>query len=574
MRYGESMTHSDLAETTRAWIDGDPDPVDREELTALLAAGDWTTLQERMAGTLEFGTAGIRGAVEAGSNRMNRAVVIRTTAGLSSFLSANRRGPVVVGFDGRKSSRQFAADAVGVLAAAGHEIFFFDEPVPTPLVAFAVTQLGAAGGVVVTASHNPPADNGYKVYDDNGAQIIPPVDSEIAAAIERVGPANQVPRVEEAMTSPDGRIHPLDEERIYRAYWQDVDGVRTREEGSDLSVAYTPIHGVAWRTLRRLVEDAGHRNVHVVEAQRDPDGAFPTVSFPNPEEPGAMDLAIALGRDIDADLVIANDPDGDRLAVVLPGDGNRWRPLTGNQVGVLLADWLLESWSGAETPIVINSIVSSPMLATVAELHGAHFEQTLTGFKWIANAALDLEAQGRGRFVLGYEEALGYSVGSVVRDKDGMSAALVFLDMAAALAEGGLTVDDRLADLHERAGLWVSTQLAITRAGSGGLAEIDAAMEHLRTRRPSSLGGRDVLKSTDYRTGAEHRPRWLAATPLVALELSGDARVLIRPSGTEPKLKIYVDLPGSADDDSKATEDSLRTEADALAEEAAEFIGL
>lgn len=566
--------HEDLAERTRRWIEGDPDPETAAELAALLEDEDWGELGERMGGVLEFGTAGIRGAVEAGSNRMNRAVVIRTTAGLSDFLLQSRSGPVVVGFDGRSSSRQFTEDTVGVLVAAGHTVHYFDEVVPTPIVAFAARHLEAAAAIVVTASHNPPADNGYKVYDANGAQIVPPVDAEIAQAIAAIGSANQVPRREGAMAGGVAGAHRLDLDDIYRAYREQVEAVRTRHVGGDLVVAYTPIHGVGWKVISRLVADAGYRNFHAVVAQRDPDGRFPTVSFPNPEEPGAMDLVKELGREVGAGLVVANDPDADRLAVALPEEGESWRSLTGNQIGVLMADWLLENWTAAEQPIVINSIVSSPMLATVARLHGAHFEQTLTGFKWIANAALDLERAGAGRFAFGYEEALGYTVGPVVRDKDGMSATLVFMDMAQTLAEAGSTVANRLADLYRRAGLWVSTQLSLVRPGTEGQAEIAEAMDLLGEQVPEKLGERAVTNATDYRQGAGERPRWLAATPLVALDLEGDARVLIRPSGTEPKLKIYVDLPGEAGDDLTGVEEGLRVEAEVLAAAAARFIGL
>jgi phosphomannomutase len=565
--------HTDLIRRTRQWIEGDPDPGTRSDLEALLGGERWEELGERMNGVLEFGTAGIRGAVEAGSNRMNRAVVIRTTAGLSAFLQQNRSGPVVVGFDGRSSSRQFAEDTVGVLAAAGHEVAYFSEPVPTPLVAFAARRLGAAAAVVVTASHNPPADNGYKVYDDNGAQIVPPVDVAIADAIAAVGPAAEVPRTEGSMTGDAPGTSELDLEEMYAAYRDEVDAVRTRPNGGPLRVAYTPIHGVGWEIMRRLTADAGYPDFHVVEAQRDPDGRFPTVAFPNPEEPGAMDLVKELGERVEADLVIANDPDADRLAVVLPEAGE-WRPLTGNQIGVLMADWLLEHWHSTERPIVVNSIVSSPMLLAVGELYGAHVEQTLTGFKWIANAAMDLEKQGVGRFVFGYEEALGYSVGPVVRDKDGMSAALVFMDMAMTLAESGNTVRDRLSDLYGRAGLWASTQLSIVRPGSAGVEEIMGAMDRLGERLPNELAGHHVAGGTDYRRGAEGRPRWLASTPLVALDLEEGGRVLVRPSGTEPKLKIYVDLRGEAGDDVEGAEERLREVADEIAAATAEFIGL
>lgn len=564
--------NTELASRTRLWIEADPDPATRAELSALLESEAWPELADRMDGVLEFGTAGLRGAVEAGSNRMNRAVVIRTTGGLADFLTGRRKGPVVVGFDGRTSSRSFAEDTVGVLVAAGIEVRFFPEPVPTPIVAFMARSIGAAAAVVITASHNPPADNGYKVYDSNAAQIVPPVDQEIAAAIDAVGPAVDVPLVEGAMDGATDLAQALDIDSVYSAYREEVDEIRTRRTGSDLTVAYTPIHGVGWRIVSRLVGDAGYRRVHVVKEQRNPDGRFPTVSFPNPEEPGAMDLVKELGESVGADLVIANDPDADRLAVVLPSEAG-WRPLTGNQVGVLMADWLLENWKGSETPIVVNSIVSSPMLATVARLHDAHFEQTLTGFKWIANAALDLESAGKGRFLFGYEEALGYSVGRVVRDKDGMSAALVFLDMAASLVEQGSNVAERLADLYRRAGLWVSTQLSIVRPGSEGLDEIDGAMDRLGDRFPAELGDRRVTAGTDFRLGADDRPRWLAATPLVALDLEGGGRVLVRPSGTEPKLKIYVDLPGEAGEDVYATEKELVAEADELAAATARFIG-
>lgn len=426
---------------------------------------------------------------------------------------------------------------------------------------------------MITASHNPPADNGYKVYDSNGAQIIPPVDSAIAEAISKIGPAKDVPRVEDAMGT-DSPAQRLDFDEIYEAYRRDVDAVRPRSEGSAITVAYTPIHGVGWATFRRLVTDAGYPNVEAVPEQRDPDGRFPTVAFPNPEEPGAMDLVQDLGTRIGADVVLANDPDADRLAVALPTDGGSWRSLTGNQIGVLLADYLLHHWSGGETPIVINSIVSSPMLEAVAELHSAHFEQTLTGFKWIANAALDLEASGVGTFVFGYEEALGYTVGGHVRDKDGLSAGLVFLDLVASLRDEGLTVTDRMGDLYRRAGLWVSTQLSLVRPGTEGLAEITGAMQRLGEVTPVELDGRKVVSVRDFRVGAEERPRWLPATDLVEMSLAEGGRVLVRPSGTEPKLKIYVDLPGDAEGDIARQEGETRAAADRIAAATAEFIGL
>lgn len=537
LRGAPRLTRMDLIQRTVAWIDGDPDPVTRAELQSLLDSGDTAALEERMGPMLRFGTAGIRGVVEAGSSRMNRAVIIKTTAGLGAYLlrrHGSNPGPVVVGFDARLSSRQFAEDTTGVLLAAGFEVFMFPEPTPTPIVAFAGKELQAIATVVVTASHNPPRDNGYKVYDDNGAQIIPPVDEGIASEIELTGPARSVPRAE------IGRATILDD-RLFEQYWCAVDAERPKVEPAPLRIVTTPLHGVGGRPLVEILSKAGYTDIFPVPEQFEPDGRFPTTVFPNPEEPGALDLALELASNIEADLVIANDPDADRLAVAVPGTPD-WQTLSGNQVGVLLADHILTHWHHSVRPIVINSIVSTPMLGAVARYHDAHFEQTLTGFKWITNAALDLEARGVGRFALGFEEALGYSVGPVVRDKDGLSAALVFTDMVAEAQRTGRNVDDLLDDLALRCGTWVSAQHAVVRPGSDGLDDIQAAMERLGNEQPSVVAGRDVVSVTDFRKDSHSRPRWLPADGLMLMELAGDGRVLVRPSGTEPKLKIYVDL--------------------------------
>ncbi len=528
----------DLYELATEWIAGDPDPDTRAELQAMLDRNDISTLRERMAGMLRFGTAGIRGAVEAGNARMNRAVIIKTTAGLAAYLrgrhGAARRGPIVVGFDARLSSEQFAEDTIGVLTAAGFEVRFFPEPTPTPIIAFAGKECGAIATVVITASHNPPRDNGYKVYDDNGAQIIPPVDADIAQAIDGVGPAISVAR-----DTPHTAA--LVDAGLFDRYWAAIAAERPQVEPGPLRVVLTPLHGVGGAPLVEVLNRAGYTDVHPVPEQFPPDGRFPTVAFPNPEEPGALDLATGLATEIEADLVIANDPDADRLAVAIPVR-SQWRALTGNQIGVLLADHVLTHWSHPERPLVLNSIVSTPMLADVATAHGALFEQTLTGFKWISNASFDLEASGAGRFAMGFEEALGYSIGPVVRDKDGISAALVFVDMVSSAKRSGTSVVDLLEDLARRCGLWVSAQHSIVRPGTEGLTEIAAAMTRLGREQPSALAGVEVRSVTDFRHGAEERPRWLPANDLVALTLEGDGRVLIRPSGTEPKLKVYVDL--------------------------------
>ena len=565
----------DLAARTRAWIAGDPDPATRDELEGLLDAGASDELTERMAGTLAFGTAGLRGAVEAGSNRMNRAVVIRATRGLVDVLLARHGGPpaapVVVGFDARLSSRQFTDDTIGVLTAAGIDVRFFPEPIPTPPVAFAAKVLGAPAAIVVTASHNPPADNGYKLYDANAAQIVPPTDDEVAAAIDAVGPAIAVPRLDGALAGSVDLARPVPPD-IFDRYWAEVAAVRPPPPPTTAKVVYTPLHGVGWAPFARVLALGGHAEVVAVPAQVEPDGRFPTVPFPNPEEPGALDLAIALADEEGADVVLANDPDGDRLAAAVP-DGDRWRTLTGNQIGVLLADRMLDAWSGPERPIVINSIVSTPMLGEIARVHGSHFEQCLTGFKWIANAAIDLEAAGAGRFVFGFEEALGYSVGPVVRDKDGLSAGLVFADLVADCRHRGITVLDQLAALHRRHGVWVSTQMSVVRPGTAGLAEIAGAMDRLAGEVPDQLAGHPVLGHRDFRVGEEARPRWLAASALVELDLGGGSRVLIRPSGTEPKLKVYVDLRRDPGDDPEVAEEGALVEAHAIGSSTVAWLG-
>jgi len=524
----------------RQWIDGDPDRKTRSELAALLSSGDVDELADRMAGVLAFGTAGLRGVVEAGSNRMNRATVIRTTAGLAAHLVATTEPEdrlVAVGRDARPSSAAFMEDTVGVLTAAGFDVRYFADPTPTPLVAYAGLTMGACASIVITASHNPPKDNGYKVYAVNGAQIISPEDAQIAGAIAQVGPANAVPRSADAFGQSGAR--PIGPE-LFEDYLRDVD--RSLPSGTsdrNIRVVYTAMHGVGGRFVVDALRRFGYSNVHPVAAQFEPDGTFPTVDFPNPEEPGALDLAHELAHALDADLVLANDPDTDRLAVSVPDPGGSWRPLTGNQIGCLLAEFLLSS---SNDGLAINSIVSSPLLGVIADEHGATWAQTLTGFKWVWNAALDLSEAGHGDLILGFEEALGYSIGTTVRDKDGISAAVAFAALAGQAAAQDRTVLDTLGDLYRKYGVWVSAQASIRREGAAGLADIATAMGVLRSEHPESLAGFDVAGTTDFSENAEARPRYLGATNLIELDLGTSGRVLARPSGTEPKLKIYVDL--------------------------------
>ncbi|MDP9495844.1 MAG: phospho-sugar mutase, partial [Actinomycetota bacterium] len=395
-----------IIEAAQAWIAGDPDPETREALQEMVDSGDVSGLERAMGGTLSFGTAGIRGEVGPGSNRMNRAVVIKTSRGLADYLIEQgaedlHDAPVALGFDARPTSRQFAEDTAGVLAAAGISVLFFPEMTPTPLVAYVAKHVGAPAAVVITASHNPPADNGYKVYGANSAQIIPPVDAGIAAAIERVGPAGEVPRIENAFSGGSDLVTPVPEE-IFESYRDEVYASRPNPQASDFKIVYTPLHGVGARILNRLCAQAQHSGIMMVPEQAEPDGTFPTVSFPNPEEPGALDLALALAEKERAELVIANDPDADRLAAAVPTAGE-WRLLSGNELGVLLGDYVLRYWGESEIAIVINSVVSSPMLGEIARVRQARHEVTLTGFMWIINAGLALEERGEGRFAFGYE---------------------------------------------------------------------------------------------------------------------------------------------------------------------------
>ena len=527
---------TDLLSRAADWGKGDPDPITREHVLRLVESGDTLALGELFSTELTFGTAGIRGQVGPGPARMNRAVVIRTTFGLASHLTSSGGVLVVVGFDARTDSERFAADTVAVLAGAGLRVVRFREPAPTPLVAFTARHLEADAAVVITASHNPREDNGYKVYGSNAAQIIPPVDTDIAEFIGTAPPANEIPVAD----TGSGLIEdpPQDIAAIYRTQ---VNQVRPQPVGSDLKIVYTALHGCGGETLSRLLYEAGHRGLIPVMEQFEPDGNFPTVTFPNPEEKGALDLAMTAARRADADLVIANDPDADRLAAAVLFDGE-WRMLTGNEMGGLLGDFVMRNWDSHSRPIVVNSIVSSPMLSRLADAYGARHESTLTGFKWIVNAGLALESAGEGTFAYGYEEALGYTIGQVVRDKDGMSAALVFCDLVENLRREDATVWDRLEELWAMAGLWGSGQYSIVRPGAEGVASILELVDRLAADPPEDVRGLTVSGVTDYRVGAESRPVWLGAQDLVEMSFGSRGRALARPSGTEPKLKIYVDL--------------------------------
>ncbi len=531
------------------WIAEDPDPATRAELRALVDANDLAALADRFGAKLEFGTAGLRGVIGAGPNRMNRAVVIRTTSGLCAYLKAQAPGAaargVVIGYDGRRMSREFALDAAAVVAAEGLVAHLFDSVCPTPLAAFAVNDLGADAGVMVTASHNPPEYNGYKVYWGNGAQIIPPHDRGIADAIDAVGRADAVPRADLDAARAKGLVRDVGDDVTARY----LDGVRGLSPCADapanLTMVYTAMHGVGADLALRVLARWG-RVVPVAE-QREPDGAFPTVAFPNPEEKGAMDLSLALARRERADLVIANDPDADRLAVALPrGDG--FAQLSGNDVGVLLGHHLLTEGDRGGDRVVAMSIVSSPLMGVIAKSLGARCEETLTGFKWIANRAMEVERESGARFVFGFEEALGYSVSTLVRDKDGVSAAYVVAGLAASLKARGQTLLDRLEAIHREYGYFVSGQRSVTAKGADGMRAIEATMAAFRAKPLAALGGKAVVAVRDFSTGTRTArdgsvtKLGLPPSNVIAYDLEGGGRVMLRPSGTEPKIKYYFDL--------------------------------
>jgi phosphomannomutase len=515
-----------LPELTRAWLAEDPDPVTRAELERLIEQGAEAELADRFSGTLQFGTAGLRGELGAGPNRMNRIVVTRAAAGLAAYLveGGHAGEPVVIGFDARTNSDVFARDTAEVMAGAGLRPLVLPRPLPTPVLAFAIRHLGACAGVMVTASHNPPRDNGYKVYLGDGSQITPPADADIAAKIDAVGALADVPRGEQLETLDDA---------VLDAYLARAAGVVDAGSPRELRVVSTALHGVGGAVLASAFELAGFGAPIAVERQQQPDPAFPTVAFPNPEEPGAIDLALELAREVGADLVIANDPDADRCAAAAPiGPDGGWRMLRGDEVGVLLGAAIAERVGAGERggpgkAIFATSIVSSSMLGKIAARYGIEYQETLTGFKWLSKIE---------HLAFAYEEALGYCVDpGGVRDKDGISAALVIAELAARLKADGRSVGDELERLAAQYGRHSTDQLSVRFTD---LALIPRLMGALRTSPPSALAGFAVERLDDLSEGSAELP----PTDGLRLVLAGGTRIVIRPSGTEPKLKCYLEV--------------------------------
>lgn len=539
----------DLRDEVEAWIADDPDPKTAAELSTMLRENDLLAIKKCFNGLLEFGTAGLRGRVGPGPSQMNRALVSRTAAGIARYMKERGLNSVVIGRDARHGSEQFARDSAEIFAGAGMEVFLLPRPLPTPVLAFALRDLNLDVGVMVTASHNPPEDNGYKVYLGGtvdgiryeGSQIIAPTDKEIFHEIKSIASIKNLPRGEKWVT--------LDES-VIRRYVHSVARVATKAR--EITVVYTALHGVGTETLRSVFHAAGFAEPILVSEQADPDPDFPTVAFPNPEEKGAIDLALERARDFGADLVIANDPDADRCAAAIKDDhSGNWRMLRGDEVGILLGNHIAESLApeARSKAIFANSIVSSSGLSKIAEHFGLRFTETLTGFKWLA------KVEG---LTFGYEEALGYCVDSPsVNDKDGISAALMITDLAARLKEEGSSISEYLDRIWQRIGYHATKQVSLR---FDDLSLIPPLMDSLRANPPQKIEipGSGEMKALSYRFHSLDdlaRPsNELPPTEGIRLwfEREGSShsndkiRMIIRPSGTEPKLKCYIEVVGEA----------------------------
>ena len=519
-----------LFQVAQNWLDQDPDLETRAELEQLISqakAGDakaQTELASRFDGRLQFGTAGLRGRLQAGSMGMNRVLVAQAAGGLAEFLKGYDKEPsIVLGYDGRKNSDVFARDTAEIMAAAGIKTYLLPRKLPTPVLAYAIKYFDTTAGVMVTASHNPPEDNGYKVYlgkANGGGQIVSPADQEIAACIDKVAQGNvkDLPRSQNYIV--------LDDE-IVEAYIAKTASL-AKEPQVDINYVYTAMHGVGYEVLSKTLAKAGLPQPSIVAEQVWPDGTFPTVNFPNPEEKGALDLAIKVAKERNAEFIIANDPDADRLAVALPDAQGNWKPLHGNVIGCFLGWYLAKQYHAqGKKGILACSLVSSPALAEIAKKYGFESEETLTGFKYIGKV---------NGLLFGFEEALGYLVDpDKVRDKDGISAAIMFLDLVRNLKKQGKTLADYADDFTKEFGAYVSGQISIR---VDDLSAIGKLMTALRTNPPSEVGGFKVATFLDH-TKTDRQ------SDILVFVLENGSRLIARPSGTEPKIKFYLDARGT-----------------------------
>lgn len=510
----------------RAWLAAEPDQDIKEEIARLLS-GSTAELEKHFTGQLTFGTAGLRAPIGPGPLCMNRLVVRQAAAGFVDYLfSSDSRAAdrgILIGYDSRRKSHDFALDTARVAAARGMKALIFSSTVPTPVLAWNVARLGAAGAVMVTASHNPAGDNGYKVYRANGAQIVSPVDELIEKGIRAVDPLS-------VEMSPVDSEHIVElDDRPIEEYLSWVPSVRMCPGTSDIAIAYTAMHGVGGGLAVRALERSGFATPHIVREQHLPDPTFPTVAFPNPEEPGAMDRVLELARREKCDIALANDPDADRLGVAIETSNGTWRRLSGDEVGWLMADHILKNTVGDDR-LVVTTLVSSSLLSKMARAHGVSFEETFTGFKWIAAA---VERHLGLRLVFAYEQALGYLVANEPLDKDGITAAVMMAEIAASSAEQGLTIEDKLDDIARRFGRHITAESSLRVTPSVGVALV----EELIGSPPTMIKGRRVLDVISY-------PQASLVRLLIEGNGSDPVRVQVRPSGTEPKVKVYAEAVG------------------------------
>jgi len=529
--------NSSLRAEVEAWIADDPDPKTAAELTALLEAGDEETLKKYFNGFLQFGTAGLRGPIGPGPSCMNRAVVGRAAAGIAAYMKKRGMTKVVVGRDARYGSEDYTFETAEIMSGAGMDVYILPRPLPTPVLAFATSYLACDIGIMVTASHNPPQDNGYKVYvgpEADGinyasSQIISPTDGFMAADIDAVTSLKSLPR---------GKKWTILDEEVISEYVKRTSALAPRP--GDIKIVYTAMHGVGTETVQRVFNHAGFATLILVDEQCAPDPDFPTVAFPNPEEPGAIDLALKKARDFGADLVIANDPDADRCAAAINDPKVGWRMLRGDELGVVLGEWIARSKPSGTFG---NSIVSSSALRKIASHYGIDFQEVLTGFKWLAKIE-DL--------AFGYEEAIGYAVDSeTVNDKDGISAAIFLAQVAMDLKRDGLTISDLLDQVWERHGFHGTEQISIRVSDMSAITRLLAG---LRQNPPKEIAGRAVESIDDLAAPKDGLP----PTDGLRIWLAGGIRIIVRPSGTEAKMKCYIEVITTTSDESQKLLDEIR----------------
>ena len=553
-----------LREQVEAWIYRDPDDATRKELQDLLDANQHAELADRFKGRLSFGTAGLRGVMGAGPNRMNRLVIRESACGLARYLlqvnPASIELGVVVSFDGRLQSRVFAEETASVLAAFGFKVHLSKGPLPTPVCAYALKAFGAAAAAMVTASHNPPEYNGFKVYWGNGAQIVPPQDKGISDAIDMAA-QSEIPFVPIAEAVEKGMVNYFGP-KLFQAYMSQVSILTSHPTSpiqNELTLAYTPLHGVGADAVETALKLAGFTQTYTVASQRQPDGHFPTVRFPNPEEPGAMDAVLELAKNKGAHLALANDPDADRLAVAVRRDDGSYQMLSGNEIGVLLGFDLINGYP--TNACVGTTIVSSRLLGTIAEAHGVECFETLTGFKWIANGAMERELKGK-RFLMGYEEALGYTIGDLVRDKDGVSALVAFALFAARLQRQNTNVLKLLELIYRKYGYYGTQQVSLKLDPN---AEGPSLGDKLRQAQPTEIFGQKITRIDDLKSSLRYdlaanteTSISLPSSDVLTYFLADGSRIIVRPSGTEPKVKCYYEIIEKISDDEAFTTGQAR----------------